>query len=209
MGNHTFNIKYSGDEIFIESECNTTLSVEKASVILTADKLEMYAGDGSKFKVVLTDSNGKPLSGRGIKVNIAGKTYTTITNANGIAVLAINLKAGSYPVTVWFTGDSTYNQTEKISTSVEVYTKTRITGNKNLVKKQGGPEPFKVRALDKYGKPVGAYAKVKMTLAGKTYTVNTDAKGYASLAIKLKVGKYTIKTSYGGTTVTNTITVKK
>ena len=48
-----------------------------------------------------------------------------------------------------------------------------------------------------------------MTVAGKTYTVWTDAKGYASLPINLKAGKYKIITSYGGTTVTNTITVKK
>lgn len=44
--------------------------------------------------------------------------------------------------------------------------------------------------------------------SGKTYTVNTDVNGYASLAINLKAGKYTITTVYGGTTVTNTITVK-
>ena len=208
-GNHSFNINYTGDERFLESECNATISVEKADVILTADKVEMYVSDGSKLKVILTDSNGKPLSNRGVKVNIAGKTYTIITNASGVAVLPINLKGGSYTVSVWFNGDSNLNPSKNVSTNVEIYVKSRITGNKDLVKKQGGSEPFKVRALDKYGKPVGEYAKVQMTVAGKTYTVWTDANGYASLPINLKAGTYKITTVYGGTTVTNTITVKK
>ena len=168
----------------------------------------LYVGDGSQFTVVLKDTAGNAIVNRGIRVNIIGKTYTIKTNKSGIAVLPINLKANSYPVSVWFEGDDFYNPSENVSSSVEVYTKVRIAENADLVKTEGGPEQFKVRALDKYGKPVGAYAKVKMTISGKMYTVNTDANGYASLPINLKAGKYTVTTVYGGYTVVNSITVK-
>ena len=207
-GETNLTVSYSGDDKYEPKETNVTANNTKKDVVLTAIKLEMYVGDGSQFTVVLKDTAGKPISGKGIKVNICGKTYTIKTNSEGIAVLPINLRTGSYPVYVWFAGDANYNPSENVSSSVDVYTKVRISENKDLVKTEGGSEKFTVRALDKYGKPVGAYAKVKMTISGKTYTVNTDANGYASLPINLKAGTYQIVTEYGGTTVTNTVTVK-
>ena len=51
-----------------------------------------------------------------------------------------------------------------------------------------------------------AYFKVK----GKSYTAKTNSKGIATLSLKdLKVGKYTINTIYGKSSVKNTITIKK
>ena len=207
-GNTDVAIDYTGDNKYNPKNTNVVVDNTKKDVVLTAEVLEMYVGDGSKFTVVLKDTAGNAIVNRGIRVNITGKVYTIKTNGSGIAVLPINLKPNSYPVTVWFGGDDLYNPSEKLSSSVEVYTKVRLAENKDLVKTEGGPEPFKVRALDKYGKPAGAYAKVKMTISGKMYTVNTDANGYASLPINLKAGKYTVTTVYGGYTVVNSITVK-
>jgi hypothetical protein len=209
-GENNVTVTYSGDDKYDSKSENTTVNVKPALIntVLSAEKLEMYVGDGSQFKAKLLDEDGNPVVNRGIKVTICGKTYTIKTNSSGIAVLPINLKAGSYPTTLVFNGDSQCNASNVVSTSVEVYTKVRITENKDLVKTYGGSEKFTVRALDKYGKPVGAYAKVKMTIAGKTYTVNTDSNGYASLPINLKAGTYQITTEYGGTTVFNTVTVK-
>ena len=206
-GDTNVSIAYSGDDKY--NPKNTTVTVEntKKDAVLSADKLEMYVKDGSQFIVTLKDTAGNPIANRGIRVNICGKTYTIKTNSSGVAVLPINLKAGSYNVSTWFEGDSVYNASNNVSTSVEVYTKVRITDNNDLTKTYGGSEKFTVRALDKYGKPVGAYAKVQMTVAGKLYTVNTDADGYASLPINLKAGKYSISSTYGGYTVVNTITV--
>ena len=209
VGENTVEVTYSGDIKYNPQSTEQTVNTTKRDSILSGGKLEMIVGDGSKFTVTLTDSEGNPIANRGIKFIIVGKTYVVKTDKNGIASLPINLKAGSYPITVIFDGDSTYNPSNAVVTSVEVYTNSRITGNKDLVKTEGGSEKFTVRALDKYGKPVGAYAKVKMTISGKTYTVNTDANGYASLPINLKAGTYQITTEYGGTKVTNKVTVKK
>ena len=209
VGENTVEVTYSGDVKYNPQSTEQTVNTTKKNSILSGEKLEMIVGDGSKFTVTLTDSEGNPIANRGLKFIIVGKTYIVKTDKNGVASLPINLKAGSYPITVIFDGDATYNPSNAVVTSVEVYTNSRITGNKDLVKTEGGSEKFTVRALDKYGKPVGAYAKVKMTIAGKTYTVNTDANGYASLPINLKAGTYQITTEYGGTKVTNKITIKK
>ena len=212
-GENNLTVSYSGDDKYGPLAKNITANTTKADIkecILSGGKLEMTVGDGSKFTVTLTDKNGNPISGKGIKITISGKTYTVKTNANGEASLPINLKAGSYPVSAVFNGDANYKPSNVVSTSVEVYTNVRIAENKDLVKDyKDDSKPFKVRALDKYGKPVGAYAKVKMTISGKTYTVNTDANGYATLPINLGPGTYQITTQYGGTTVINQITVRK
>ena len=50
---------------------------------------------------------------------------------------------------------------------------------------------------------------VVMKIAGKSYKVKTNSKGYASKTFSLTPGKYKITTYYKGSTVKNTITVKK
>ena len=176
---------------------------------LLVENIEMYQGDGTQYVVNLTDRNGNPVVGMGIKVNITGKTYTIITDENGTAVLPINLKAGIHPATAFFNGKGNYANATPVSTNVSVMTKVRIDQHKDLVKDYGDADKFTVHAVDKYGKSVGANAKVKMTVAGKTYTVPTDSQGYASLPINLKPGTYDITCEYAGYTVTHKITVKQ
>ena len=47
-----------------------------------------------------------------------------------------------------------------------------------------------------------------MKVDGKTYSVKTNAQGYASLKIDLKPGTYSITASYGGVTVKNKLIIK-
>jgi hypothetical protein len=52
--------------------------------------------------------------------------------------------------------------------------------------------------------------KVTFKIKGKKYKVKTNKKGIATVTLKnLKVGKYTITSSYGGCTIKNTIKIKK
>uniref|UniRef100_UPI0038704F19 Ig-like domain-containing protein n=1 Tax=Methanobrevibacter sp. TaxID=66852 RepID=UPI0038704F19 len=50
---------------------------------------------------------------------------------------------------------------------------------------------------------------VVMKVKGKSYNVKTDAKGYATKTFDFTPGKYTITATYKGSTVKNTITIKK
>jgi hypothetical protein len=86
---------------------------------------------------------------------------------------------------------------------------SKITGNKNVAKDYNGKVTFKVRVIGSNGKYVGKNEVVLMKVAGKTYKVKTNAKGYASKTFSLTPGKYKITTLYKGSTVKNTITVKK
>ena len=75
------------------------------------------------------------------------------------------------------------------------------------VKKTG---KFTVKTLNSNGKAVKNKV-IKIKFKGKTYKIKSNKKGIAAFKIpeNLKVGKYTIKTTYSGLTNTNWITVKK
>ena len=86
---------------------------------------------------------------------------------------------------------------------------SKIINNKNIVKDYNGKVTFKVRVKGYDGKIVGKNEVVTMKIAGKTYNVKTNSKGYASKTLSLTPGKYKITTIYKGSTVKNTITIKK
>ena len=85
----------------------------------------------------------------------------------------------------------------------------KITNNKNVKAVYSAKAYYKV-LVTKDGKAVGAGEKVTIKYNGKTYTVKTDSKGYATLKLntKVKVKKYTITAEYKGVKVTNKVTIK-
>ena len=208
-GDNKLNIIYSGDKRYLNKTVGCEVHVDKMPTFLDSKTVEMYVGDGTKYKVYLLDKNENPIKGMRIKVSITGKIYTIITDENGMAMLPINLKPDIYSVTAVFDGNRNYIGAVPVSTKVFVMTKVRIDQHKDMTKDYGNSDKFIVHAVDKYGKSVGAYAKVKMTMVGKTYTVYTDKHGYASLAINLKPGTYDITCEYAGYTVKHKVTVKQ
>ena len=85
---------------------------------------------------------------------------------------------------------------------------SKIINNKNIVKDYDSKVTFKVRVKGYDGKIVGKNEVVTMKIAGKTYGVKTNGKGYASKTLSLTPGKYKITTIYKGFKVKNTITIK-
>ena len=64
--------------------------------------------NGAPLTISLLD-NGTPLANRTIVFTINGVDYNRVTNNKGKASLNINLLPGTYPTTVHFVGDGTYN----------------------------------------------------------------------------------------------------
>ena len=89
---------------------------------------------------------------------------------------------------------------------VRIIPKTKIV-SKNMVKYYKQSKKFKVRVYGADGKP--AIKKfVKFTIAKRTYTVKTDKRGYASLKVNKKPGKYTVTVSFDDVKVRNKIKIK-
>ena len=185
------NVTYVNGEIKID--------VDSQIEIISSDLTKYYTTKNITYKVTLKDISGK-LVNKTVKIKINNKVYNVVSNKNGVATLKLKLKPGEYSVT---TSYGKYKVKNKITIK-----KTLITGN--LVKKVKKSATFKVKVLNSKGK---AYPKklVKITFKGKTYNIKTNSKGIASFKVPktLKVGKYTIKTTYNGITNTNKVTVKK
>ena len=84
-----------------------------------------------------------------------------------------------------------------------------ITENKDVSVLYSASAYYKV-LITKDGKAVGAGEKVTIQYNGKTYNVETDSNGYATLKLKtnIKVKKYDITATYKGVKVTNKVAVK-
>ena len=166
---------------------------------ITGKNLVKYYSKKTSFKVKVTDVSGKVVAKK-VKFTINGKNYYPKTDKNGVATLKLKLKPGKYAVQVSY-GDA------KAKYKITIK-KTLIT--KNVSKKVKKSGKFTVKVLNSKGK---AFSKqtVKIKFKGKTYKIKTDKKGIATFKIpkNLKVGKYTIKTTYNGLSLSNKIVVKK
>ena len=173
------------------SEISTKIFVIPSNkTTLTASDTTIYRQIGGNFKTVLKVGN-VALASRGIKITIAGKTYTCITNAKGEAVLPIKLSANTYPVTYTFKGEQNL---PAVSGSAKVIVKnlqsTSLTVVGGLTFKKGVVSPFVVQL--KSGSTPLKNKVVYITVSGKTYYTKTDSNGKAQLPIGLKKGTYPI-----------------
>ena len=162
--------------------------------------VNMYYGAGKSYKVRVYSDDGKA-AGAGEKVTfkINGKTYTRQTDKNGYASLKLSLKAKTYTITATYKG---------VKVSNKVVIKPVLTA-KNISKKKAKKIKFIAKLVNTKGKAVKGKT-IKFKFKGKTYKAKTNKKGIATVTLKnLKVGKYTIKTTYGKSTIKNTIKIKK
>ena len=175
------------------------IKIDAREAIVSSDLTKYYQNSKISFKVTVYDLIGKVISKK-VKFTVNSKSYFVKTDKNGVATLKLKFKPGKYTIY------SAYGDV-KVKNKITIKN-TLIT--KNLYKKFKKSGKFHVKVLNSKGK---AFAKkvVKINFKGKTYKIKTNKKGIATFKVSknLKIGKYTIKTSYNGLTNTNKIIVKK
>ncbi len=82
-----------------------------------------------------------------------------------------------------------------------------VITSKDLTKYYGQSKDFMVQIHEKNG-TIAVNKYVKFKIGKKTYYQKTDSKGYATLKISEKPGKYTVEVQYQNISVKNKITVK-
>lgn len=184
-----------------DKSVNSTISTKVLTVntykLSGANLVKYYTGN-EKYRVYVQTSDGKGVSGAIVHIKINGQTLNLKTNDNGFVELAVNLKAGKYTAKVTCNGLS-------ISNSIVI---KPILITKDIVKKKSKVVKFTAKVLNNKGKVV-KNKKVTFKVKGKKYKVKTNKKGVATLKLKkLNKGKYVIYTSYGKSTVKNTIKIK-
>ena len=197
-GNNTVTVVYSGDGNY--SSVNKSAVVKNNASIISSDMTRGY-NSGLDYTATLFDAEGFPLANEKVTVKVDTNTYTVQTDSNGVLRLNNKLSVGNHAIVIInpVTGEYKLNNLNIAA---------RITGNKNVKIFFADNSKYTVRIVGDDGNYVGAGEVVKMNVGGKTYSVKTDANGYATLKLSLKVKKHTITITYKGFTTKNTVTVK-
>ena len=116
IGNYTVSYSIAKDSRVNAKNSSCDIIVkERSPCKLTWKSGSSFKDSSQTFKVLLTDINGKPITGQTVKLTINSKTYTTTTDSKGYATFKASAPIGSYKVSVKFTGNNGYlaNSTSK------------------------------------------------------------------------------------------------
>ena len=189
-GNYTIKTTFNGT------------TVENRIIVLPtliADNLVKYYKNASQFYISLIDSEGNPVSGVNITMNINGVFYNRTTNENGTARLNINLIPGEYILTA-------IDPLTGLQMSHNITVLPTLNATDLEMTYQDG-STFNVTVLDGQGNPAKEVT-VTFNINGVLYNRVTDSHGIARLNINLIAGKYIITSEYDGFKIANTITIK-
>ena len=183
--------------------------VNQTATTIVASDLAATAKIAKTLSLALKDANGKALADKIIQVVVNGKISTIATDKNGIAKININYaNAGTYYYTLSFLGDNDYKASLKA---------VKVTVNKQATKATFAKKTFKVKAKtkkvtftlkDAKGNAIKG-KKITFKVNKKTYTAKTNAKGIATVKVKLtKKGKYTAVAKFAGDSTYKAISKK-
>jgi len=209
---YIFSAKLSKED-YKTSSYNVKVIIEKGSLDISVADVRLEKGKTGQIIAAVTDEFGNQIKGVSVefkRLSSAGRLTpmgTAVTDANGVATLNYEFDTiGSYDAQAEINGLSNYMDAES-SFKMNIFA-VQITGNKDYSVYYGNTVKYKVRILDEDGKAVGSGEAVTFKINGKTKTVKTDKKGYATYSAKLKTGSYTITAQYNGYKVSNKITFK-
>ena len=181
-GDYTIPVTYSGDNKYNSATKDVTINVkEDTSDKINAPNVTKYYNGPERFVVTVTDYKGNPLANKEVTIEINGLPYTRITDANGIASMAIGLPSNVYNVTV--------TVSKQIVKSVVTVLST-VDGT-DVVKMYKNGTQYYATFVDTKGNLM-KNTDVKFNINGVFYTRTTNDKGVAKMNINLPPGTYII-----------------
>ena len=137
LGLGSYTVKYSiNKESKVNAKsgsCNIKV-FERSNSKLTWQSGSSFTDSSQTFKVLLSDLNGKAISGQTVKLTIKSKTYSATTASNGYAKFKASAPVGTYSVSVKFPGSNSYkgNSTTH-SVTISVSKSTKGVNEKNTI----------------------------------------------------------------------------
>ena len=180
----------------VTNEMRTNIVTVITQIVENNDLVKYYR-NASQFTVRIVLADGS-YAGEGEEVtfNINGVFYKRYTDANGYALLNINLLPGDYIIT-------SYYKDCRESNSIKVLP---VLFTKDLKMKYMDGSHFTAHLLDGQG---NAYPNqvVSYNVNGVFYNRLTDENGDSNLLIRLLPGEYIITSSYNELNASNKITI--
>ena len=215
---YLFSAKVSKED-YKSSDFDFNVFISNANLKITVADVTIAQGDKGNLIAIVTDEFGNPMKGVPVqfsRINSAGRATplgsAEITDSNGIATheytAELSLTAATYDVlsevksTGYFNGANT-------TSKMTVKEKITFVGAKNYNVYYGNTVTYKIQIKDANTKSILTGKAVTFQINGKTKkTVNTDKNGYASYAVKLSPGSYTITAVCNGYSISKKITFK-
>ena len=187
-GEAKLNINLNPGKYEVITSCGDFVNHNMVNVLsnIESDDLSMYYKDGSKFKVVIYDSEGKVKPNATVKFTINGVSYVKTTDNDGIAALSINLNSNIYTITTEYNGVVNTNQ-------IWIYNMAVNIGAVNETVERGNS--FCVKLSDVNGNAITG-GQVSFKINGVSYIKQVNETGYAKLNINLNPGVYKIITAF-------------
>jgi len=211
-GTYTLTVTTIADADHNPVTRNATITVNKAKTQLTADEVITTYNSNKDLVITLKDSNGNPIGGLNITVDLNGtKNYTTDTNGQ-VKISTKGLAANIYDVGISFNGTDKYLNCSN-TTKVSIYKESSRVDTKPLTTDYNVHKYLVVGLKDNEGNPI-RNADAFIEIHGVTYKCRSDDAGDARLIIRLNPGTYTAKitfdnVNYTGFTQYVTVIVKK
>ncbi|MDD6776976.1 MAG: pseudomurein-binding repeat-containing protein [Methanobacteriaceae archaeon] len=200
VGSYNAKYTFAGNSFYSPSSATDTVTIKESNSKLTVTSPTTFIkGEGAPLQVTLT-SEGTPLAGKEVIFKLGTKSYTRITDSNGVASLPIGLNVGKYTFNFEFAGEGDISpcsasvQISVVNAPAPVASKITVVSKTTFVK--GAGESLKV-SLTSGGKALVG-KEVVFKLGSKSYNRVTDSNGVASLPIGLAVGKYTFYFEFAG-----------
>ncbi len=186
------------DELKSDSLSNTSESEisQGTNNAATKTKLKIFLNSnfvkkGGKYSMYLTDSNGKAVANKIVKVTIDGKTYKIKTSKTGKFGVKVKSSKSSVKLKVKANGDKRHYS---ISKNIRVYIKNTFKiniGNSKLLTNgylriylQGSSKVISKRSL-------------KITIGKKVFRKKTNSEGFIILKPQVKAKTYKICVKFG------------
>ena len=158
-------------------------------------------GKGS-LEIALKSVGGKALAYKELDVFFNNQVYKLTTDVHGIAKLSFKLnKKGKYPVNIAYLGDDNHKGALAFPTITINPVKTALTASPKTYIATLKTKRFTAKLKVAKGKAL-AKKIVTFTVNGKTYNAKTNAKGVATVKLRLTKAKtYTVKIKFAGDNV--------
>ena len=129
VGKHTISYSNKAEKGVYAKSGSTVITVRErtATSVTWKSSTSLHAGTQT-YKVLLTNSAGKALANKVVKITINSKKYTAKTNATGYASFKILLTTGEYTASYSFDGDNGYKPSSK-STKIKLVSPPSVSIN--------------------------------------------------------------------------------
>ena len=211
-GNYTLTVTTIPDGDHNPVTRNATVTVNRAKTELAADAIITTYSVSKDLVITLKDSNGNPIGGLNITVDLNGARNYTTDSKGQVKISTKGLAANIYEVLITFNGTENYLNSSN-TTTVSIYKESSRVDTKPLTTDYNVHKYLVVGLKDNEGNPI-RNADASIEIHGVTYKCRSDDAGDARLIIRLNPGTYTAKitfdnVNYTGFTQYVTVIVKK